>query len=290
VNRQTRSTALALTAVLFWATVATAFKLTLRWIGPVDLLLVAAPVSTLALGLGLLRRRPSLRRLLRPKALAMSALLGLLNPFLYYLVLFEAYDRLPGQVAQPLNYTWAITLTLLSVLVLKQRIRAASWLGILISFLGVLVLSTRGDLLGLRFDDPLGVGLALFSSIFWALYWILNLRDGRGATEKLFLGFVFGTIYVWAYAASRGLIGPMPIAGLIGGAYVGLFEMGLTFLLWMKALESAENTARVSNLIFLSPFVSLVLLAMVAGESILPSSVLGLALIIGGIAVQRRWA
>ena len=32
--------------------------------------------------------------------------------------------------------------------------------------------------------------------------------------------------------------------------YVGLFEMGITFVLWLSALKSTNNTARISNLIF----------------------------------------
>ena len=48
-------------------------------------------------------------------ALVRAAALGFLNPFLYYVVLFKAYDLLPAQEAQPLNYTWAITLAILFV-------------------------------------------------------------------------------------------------------------------------------------------------------------------------------
>jgi drug/metabolite transporter (DMT)-like permease len=288
-HQSRRATLLALAAVACWSTVATAFKLTLRIVDPGSLLFIAAPVSTLVLGLALFTRRTPLRSLLDLQGLARSALAGFLNPFLYYLILFEAYDRLPGQEAQPLNYTWAIALTLLSVLMLRQRIRIASWLGIFVSFFGVLLLSTRGDLLGLRFGDPLGVGLALSSSVIWALYWILNMKDSRAPVEKLFLGFFFGTIYVGVYAWLKGFAMMPPLAGLVGGIYVGVFEMGITFLFWLAALEASENTARISNLIFLSPFVSLLLLHFVAGEEILVSSILGLVFIVVGIGIGRRW-
>ena len=43
-------------------------------------------------------------------------ILGLVNPFLYYLVLFKAYDLLPAQEAQAINYTWALMLAFLSVI------------------------------------------------------------------------------------------------------------------------------------------------------------------------------
>ena len=47
------------------------------------------------------------------------------------------------------------------------------------------------------------------------------------------------------------------LAGLLGGVYIGLFEMGITFLVWLKALKNAKTTAHVVNLIYLVPFLSL---------------------------------
>ena len=66
--------------------------------------------------------------------------LGLINPTAYYLILFAAYDRLPAHIAQPINYTWAITLALLAVPILGQRLTLRSLWGILTSYLGVVIL------------------------------------------------------------------------------------------------------------------------------------------------------
>lgn len=67
----------------------------------------------------------------------------------------------------------------------------------------------------------------------------------------------------------------------------GLFEMGITFVLWLSALKLTQNTARISNLIFASPFISLILLATVIGESIHPTTLIGLVLIIAGLVIQQ---
>ena len=85
-----------------------------------------------------------------------SLFLGVLNPFLYYLILFKAYDLLPAQEAQPLNYTWAITLSILSIPLLKQSIRVIDIIALIVSYAGVLVISTHGGVLSFRFTDPLG--------------------------------------------------------------------------------------------------------------------------------------
>ena len=60
--------------------------------------------------------------------------LGLINPFLYYLVLFKAYDLLPAQEAQAINYTWALMLAFLSVIFLKQKLTLKDILAGIICF------------------------------------------------------------------------------------------------------------------------------------------------------------
>ena len=289
MKNQRRAYAFGLTTVLLWSTVATAFKLSLRYLEPVQLLLYANATSIVVLVV-ILAARGKLRLLLsysRSEYLR-SLGLGLLNPFLYYLVLFEAYDRLPAQEAQPLNYTWAITLSLLSIPLLRQKISVRDLGAAAVSYAGVVVISTRGDVLSLTFSDAWGVALALGSTVIWALYWIYNTRDDRDPVAALLLSFLFGFPFVLAACAalSTPLVTSGP--GLAGAAYVGVFEMGLTFVLWLSALRASENTARVSQLIFLSPFLSLVFIRFGLGEPIVASTYAGLLLIVGGLLLRKR--
>lgn len=288
MTQQNRATLYALATVLLWSTVASAFKLSLRHLEPPQLLLWASLASVVTLG-GLLAVQGRLGVLFTytRAQYRRSLLLGLLNPAAYYLVLFEAYDRLPAQVAQPLNYTWAITLALLSVPLLGQRLRLGDVAGGLVGYAGVVVISTRGDLLGLGFADPVGVGLALGSTVLWSLYWIGNTRDHRDPAAGLFLNFLFGLPFVLAWCALFSEVRLPGLPGLLGAAYVGAFEMGIAFVLWLQALRLAENTARVGNLVFLSPFLSLVFIRTLVGEEILPSTFAGLALIVAGLGAQQ---
>jgi drug/metabolite transporter (DMT)-like permease len=224
----------------------------------------------------------------KPRDFAFSALLGFLNPGLYYAVLFEAYDRLPAQQAQPLNYAWPVVLVLLSALFLRQPVRPRAIVAMLVCLLGVAVISTRGQLLALQFSDPVGVALALVSTVIWAGYWLLNLRDGRDPVLRLTINFVFGAIFAFIYAALLGKLAWPSMAGLLGSAYVGAFEMGLTFVLWISALRLSRTTAQVSGLIFLAPFLSLLVIHLVLGETIHPSTLIGLVLIVGGIMALQR--
>ena len=291
MTREQKATLFGLSAVILWSTVATAFKLSLRVLNPTELLLYSGTFSTLVLGV-LLLAQGKLNLILKsqPREYLLSLLLGILNPFLYYLVLFKAYALLPAQQAQPLNYTWAITLALLAVPLLKQKIGLHTWLALLISYCGVVVISTEGHPFSLHFTDPLGVFLALASTIIWSLYWIFNTRDQRDPVVALFLNFLCSFPFMVGYYLLTCDLRMPPLAGLLGAAYIGTFEMGACFVLWLLALKLTTNAARISNLIFLSPFLSLVLIHLLVGEEILPATFVGLVLIIAGQLCQRLGA
>lgn len=278
-----------LATVLLWSTVATAFKLSLRTLSPVQMLLVACAASVMVTGLILaVQGRWHQVFTLSRRQYLQSVGMGLINPCLYYLMLFAAFDRLPAQEAQPLNYTWALVLAYLSVPFLGQRLRRVDILAGLVCYGGVVVIATRGDVLSLTFSDPLGVGLAIGSTLVWASYWIIATRDSRDPVVGLFLNFLCGLPVI---ALACGLTDGFDFAldtSLAAAAYVGVFEMGIAFVLWSYAMKKAENTARVSNLIFISPFLSLVFIAWILGEVILPSTYVGLVLIVGGLWLQQR--
>ncbi len=278
----------ATVVVLIWSTVASAFKLSLRYLLPAQLLLFAAAVSVLALfSIVLIQGKTTRLRNCSCQDYIRSALLGFLNPFMYYIVLFRAYSLLPAQQAVALNYTWAIQLVILSIPLLKQRIGIKGFIAIIIGYFGVLIIATRGDLSSLRIANAQGTLLALGSAIIWALFWIYNIKDQRDAAVKLFLNFLFGFAYILAYNIIHGKIDIPAWPGLVGAAYVGLFEMGITFILWLNALKLSKTTAQVSNLIYLTPFLSLFVINIVVGERILISTVVGLLFIIAGIILQK---
>lgn len=275
-------------AIFFWSTVATAFKLALRYINFLELLMYASITSLLLLFFILffqgklhLIKNQSKNEVLR------SSVLGLLNPFLYYIILFKAYSLLPAQVAQPLNMIWPIVLVFLSIPLLNQKVSTRSFVALFISFAGVYFISSQGEVLNPGKSDPLGVVLALGSSIIWSLFFIYNVRDKRSEEIKLFLNFFFATIFIIITNFITGNINVPPIKGLIAAVYVGFFEMGFTFILWLKALRLSNSASRISIYVYLAPFLSLVFIHIFVGEYIYITTIAGLILIITGILVQK---
>jgi drug/metabolite transporter (DMT)-like permease len=272
-------------AVALWSTVATAFKLALQTLSPLELIWIAALVSWLLIG-GLVAAQGLLGTALR-SGWRTALWAGLMNPVAYYLVLFAAYDRLPGQEAMALNYTWALVMAFLAIPILGHRLTGRDLLAGLIAYAGVWTIATRGAVWNVQFADAPGVALALGSTLLWALYWLLVARDPRPPLVAQWQNFSIAVPVLTALM----FLGPgfqwHDWVSLGAGVYVGLFEMGIAFVLWQQAMLRTSRAARVSNLIFLSPPVSLVLLYFIAGEPILPSTLVGLVLILTGLGLQQ---
>ena len=284
-----RAFKLGLSAVMLWSTVATAFSISLRYLTPLQLVALASAVSWCFLSLRLLQ--PARWQALRATAMRdrlFGLAMGWLNPALYYLVLFAAYDRLPAQEAMAINYSWGITLALIAAPLLGQKLSLYSLLTCGISYFGIVVIATRGEPEALNFAQPEGVALALLSTLIWSLYWVINARKEIDPEVQLFLNFTGALPLLSALVWYQGAAVPLSWQGWAGGLYVGLFEMGLAFVLWMGAMQATRSTIRISSLIFLSPPLSLLFIWLIAGEALRPYTFVGLLLILLGLWLQRR--
>jgi drug/metabolite transporter (DMT)-like permease len=290
MNRSKQSYIYAGLAVLFWSTIPTVFKIGLGELDVLTMLTIATFTSTIVLFLIVVgSKKLGLLVKMTRKDFLISALLGLINPFIYYIIVLKAYKLLPAQVAQPLNMIWPIVLVFLSVPILKQKIPLKSFIALLISFTGVYIISSQGELFRPGKSDIVGVLLATGSSVFWALYFIFNMKDKRDESVKLFTNFAFAAIYLSAgILLFDGSVNVISFKGVAASVYVGVFEMGVTFYFWLKALQLATTSDKVSNLVFFAPFLSLIFVHFIIGEPVYYTTPAGLLLIISGIFIQNR--
>lgn len=275
-------------AVFLWSTVATAFKIALSYYTPLQLVFVAVLTSIIALaGILAWQKKLSLLKqqfLRRPMFYLVT---GLINPFLYYVVLFKAYSLLPAQQALSLNYTWAVLLPLLAAPLLKQHLRKSDIAAALIAYTGVFIIATGGDISGFSFDSPLGIGLALTSTLLWCLYWIVNTKDQGDPVVSLLLSFLIGLPFIAVTLVLTDTLPSFSLKAIFAGMYVGLFEMGITFVLWLMALKTATRTANISTMVFLSPVMSIGFIAWILQETIAMATYLGLTFILSGMMLQQ---
>jgi drug/metabolite transporter (DMT)-like permease len=300
MKENNKSILLAIVAVLSWSTVATAFKKSLENLSPYGMLLIASITSLLIFIVAItVQRKWGQISSLSKRTWGYFALLGLLNPVAYYLVLFKSYDLLPAQVAQPVNYFWPILLLILLAIFTKQAIPVKKYIGMFISLGGLILISTGGKQSDSMEIPVFGLVLGLMSALLWASYWMVNNKNKNkaDATTACFMSFLFGSIYLTLGAPLIGIEGllakattdftPDPLNGILSGMYVGAFEMGIPFICFGLAMRKTNNPALINQLCYLSPFLSLFFVSTILGETIVPSTYIGLTLIVLGIVFNE---
>ncbi len=280
-------------AVVSWGGSFIATKVALRYIHPVTVVWLRFTMGVLILGMGVIARRQF--ALVRGKSLAYFALLGFIG------ITFHQWLQSTGlQTAQASTTAWIVATTpifiaILGWLVLREGLKVIQVAGILLAALGVLLVVTKGDLAFLasgRFGTP-GDFLILISAVNWAVFSVLS-RRGLGmfpATRMMFYVMSFGWLFTSALfftGPSLVDIGRLQFDGWLGITFLGVFCSGLAYIFWYDGLQ-ALPVAQAGAFVYLEPFVTVVVAAIVLAEPLLLASLLGGAGILLGVwLVQRR--
>lgn len=291
MKNQSRAYIFAFIAIFFWSTVAVPFKIGLHYFHFIHFLFITILIAVLvSFGTLFYQKKIVLIKRLTKKEWFWAMVAGFLNPFLYYLMLFKAYSILPAQIAQALNYTWPIMLVLLSIPFLGQKLNIKGLGALLIGFIGVYSIASEGQLWPLQPSEPFGVLLAVSTSVIWAGFWIISTKLKTDSVVNLFISFLTGLILTIPFAIIVPFNYSVPTQGWLSVAYSGIFEMGITFIIWLTAMKLTERTDKISNYVFLAPFMSLVFIYLFLHEKIYITTFIGLALIISSIFLNRYFS
>lgn len=281
--------AYAIVSVLIWATMAAAVKLLLASIPNLQALAVSSALAFVFLLL-LNLKSGAWREMkkYRVKDFAIIAGLGFLGLFLYSALYYYGIGELSSQEACILNYLWPMMLMIFSTVILKERLTAIKIVAMLCSFLGIVILSTGGgsDAAG---NVMLGMISCIAAAVAYGLFSVLNKKADYNQNIAMMLMWL-----VTAVAAT--LLGVFtedwqPILGVqwLGMLWLGVVVSAVAYLLWALALKGGENTAKIANLAYLTPFLSLLVSAVLLGEQIRPRAIIALIFIIGGILLQSLY-
>ena len=211
--------------------------------------------------------------------------LGFLGLFLYSALYYYGLTQLSSQDACILNYLWPIMLVICSCIFLKEKFTAVKGAAMLCSFLGIVVLSTgSGNAAG--GNTAAGICSCIVAAACYGLFSALNKKANYNQNiSMMIIWFV-----VAVCSAALGLVTETwtPIEGTqwLGIIWLGVVIDAVAYLLWAMALQGAENTAKIANLAYLTPFLSLVVSAVVLKEQVQPRALVALIFIVGGILLQ----
>jgi len=272
--------------ILLWASIPVASKKILAELNNLQMLFYSTVFSAIALGvLVQWQRKYAILFQYTLRDIAHLSWLGFLGAFLYYVLLYGAFANTSAAEGFVLAYTWPILVSLLAVPLLGQRLSAVRVTAIAISFGGVVLIVTRGQMVSFQVENLSGNVLALCGAFVFALFSILGNRARYDLTVAAFIYFCAALLCSGAAVALTGNL-PLPSPSVWGWIlYNGLLVNGVSYLFWFKALEHGE-TFIVSNLLYLTPVLSLPLVRIFLDEPVHASAVSGLLLILAGILLQ----
>ena len=180
----------------------------------------------------------------------------------------------------------------LAALILRERMNGKQWLGVAISTVGVLVITSGGSwakLAGLSLNW--GDILFLVSGLGWALYSIAGRRMMREMSPLKTTGWTgaFGTVMMLGLCLAQGFDGNIHLTGAnwLWFGYICLGSGLVAFTLWNIGVDAVgPNTA--SLFINLIPLAGILLSVLLLGESVSWFHGAGAVFIIGGVGLATQ--
>lgn len=298
-----------LVAIILWSTAASAFKIALAQFTTFQVLLISTLISTIVFLIYNILKGSFINFKIANDINFTLLKLSFLNPFLYYLLLFQAYSVLPAQLALTLNYLWPIILILLFIINKRVKYEKHTLFSLLISFIGFLILSSKGEIPSLNFQEfdlkyLTGIIFALSSAFVWAYYWLLSSQKNdmqkmnNQQDTSLFINFLISLVllfifgFLFKYNEISELLNMnfkdnITQNSLYASVYIGCFEMGFTFILWKYAISKTKSPEILSNLVYISPILSLIWISLLLKEQIYLTTYMGFLLILIGIFFKQ---
>ena len=211
--------------------------------------------------------------------------MGFLGIFLYTLLLLTALRLLTAQEAFIINYLWPVMVVIFAIPILKEQVTLKKVLGTICSFLGVALIVTKGSFSVLQFGSMFGVLSAVAGAVIFGLFGVLGKKQNYDKLISMAFYYLVSTVCALVVVLMFSAIPALTTRQFLGLVWFGTFTSGLAFVFWFLAMKHGD-TAKVANMILLTPFVSLIYIYFLVGEKILTSSVAGLFAIVVGILLQ----
>lgn len=276
----------AVITVLIWATLATVAKTVLSDIPNFQVLTVSSVLAfVFLLIVNIINGSIKLMKTYRARDYLMIAGLGFVGLFLYSALYYYGIARLGSQEACILNYLWPMMIVIFACIILKEKLTVRKIFAMLLSFAGIVVLTLGSGEMETG-ERLFGILACVVAAICYGLFSVLNKR--HNLNQNITMMWIWFTTAVCSLIAGLfcedwTVIGNMQWIAL---AWLGVVVNAVAYLLWAIALKEAKDSAKIANLAYLTPFLSVIISAVFLHEQLHITAAFALALIIGGILLQ----
>lgn len=268
-------------SIFLWSTLAVTAKLLLGNYGNFQVLCISSLFAALSLFISVaLTGRMYLFKKYSFKDVVIMTLAGLPGIFLYHVFYYGGASLLPASTAFVVNYLWPVMSIVFACIILKEKMTLKKMIAVFLSFSGVAVVSggAANGVFG-------GIVLCILAAVSYGLFTALDKKCGYDKMFSMMINFCASFIFTVVYLVIKKENVLPEISDIPGFLWNGIFTMAIPNTTWTLALKYG-STAKISNLAYITPFISLIWSAIILKEDITLSCILGLVLIIAGILLQ----
>lgn len=267
--------AYALLCILAWSFIPVVARLGQNEMSSLQFLFWTNAFSALALFLTIPFKKYNLKKLITNTNISFSILLGFLGGFFYYLCLYFGYARTNSVEVLLIQYTWPALVSLLAVFLLHEKLTLKKIFAVVLGAFSAILVITKGNFFSFHFNNLQVLAVVFAGAIAFALFSVLSKKEFRlNISFSVFLYFFWATlfsafaIFLWEDPQQIFSFASWSPSTLVSVLVNGIFINGLSYILWIWALEKSQAT-KIAPLVYLAPLLSIFWLVSFFGETFL---------------------
>ncbi len=216
-------------------------------------------------------------------------LLGLINGVGYFLQ-FVGQSLTTAINASLLLNTSVIFASIFSSLWLNEQLGPKKTMGILITFLGTILIVTEGRFKHLSSGTTVGDLLCLSGGMAWGVYTVISKKTSKPKENSLLFTstmLLYTFLAVFTFSMPFFHLKILPLKIWLSVLYISIFCTAIPFLLWYEGLKRIEASSSAVYLLFMI-IVATILSIFFLLEPFTPMIGIGSLLVGGGIWLTER--
>lgn len=182
-------------------------------------------------------------------------------------------------------FLWSIAAVIFSCIFLKEKLTAGRAMSILLSFTGVIMVTSKGA--AFSGDNLVGCAVCILAAFCYGLFNVLNKMFGKDQWVNMTFYFAVTTIFSGISSHVAGQIMIPDSFQWMGILWVGLCIDAVGIVIWAIAIQNSEISYLV-NFAYATPVLAMIFSVIFLKETINFYSCAGLILILGSFSLQKK--
>lgn len=277
-----------LTAMIIWATSFVWSKIALEFYSSFTIVFFRLVISSLILFLFLIITKKLV--VIEKKHIPIFLLLSFCEPFLYFTGETTGLNYVSPPVAAVIIAVIPLFTPFAALIFLKERVSVLNLIGIMVSFIGIiLVIFEKGLKLLVAWEGLLLLFLAVISAVAYSVI-IKKLPSKYTAFDIVFYHNVIGAFYffpiVMIFYGENILLTGFNSEAIIPIIKLGVFASTVAFVCFAYALKKLSIT-KVNVFANIIPVFTLIVAWIVLGDIILTHQIVGIFVVIIGVIISQ---